>query len=157
MSSAMNGAGQSRTRLPFESHYTYDAQGRVIAARGDLRSSLAFTYTESADRLVVEIAVVLDSPTRNVPTARRTFDFDASHRLIRSAIDRDLDGVDDQVDTYVYDDGKITEIATGPDGFTMHATGACAPPTVSMAPAPPLPIQWGANTISFSGESAITY
>lgn len=148
--------GSGTTKVPFESHNTYDAQGRVIASQGGQNgsmSSLLYSYTETADQLVVDIAVAQTSPLGNVPLARRTFDFDASHRLVRAAVDQDLDGVDDQVDTYVYRDGEIDEISTGPDGFTVRATGSCAPPAVTMAPALPLPIQWGANMASFSPES----
>lgn len=144
-------AGQGVMKYAFGAQYTYDAQGRVATAHAmnsGTMSNYSFTYTESAGRLVIDVSGT------SFGAQRWTYDFDTSHRVIR--LEMGL-GFGSQVNTYSYQDGQIDQVTTGQSSFTVRATGSCPIPTVTTAPPPPLPIQWGANYISLSNESVFSF
>ena len=152
--------GQGTMRVMFVALYTYDPQGRVVTHQlmknGEITRSESLTYSETPDRLVIRV-------DDGSSVERWTYDFDASHRVIRSAINyfvpfypSDLDDPDDIVDVYSYLDGEIVESFPRSDG-TIRATGACPPPAVVTAPVPPLPIGWYADYVSLSNAAASAF
>jgi len=127
--------------------FAYDAQGRIVSFQstspysGDA-SNYSFSYTETSDQLVVDV-VDLRNPRTPVIAQTWTFELDASHRLVRDAVDEDGDGYDDFWDDFRYLDGEIDVSSRAPGyGSTARAVGACVPPSVVLAPSAPMPIQF---------------
>ena len=151
--------GEGTMKFVVAARYAYDPQGRVVTLQimknGKVRSSSSLTYSETADRLVITV------DDGSLFPARWTYDFDASHRVIRSAVKflfdtEDAAGPDDVVDVYSYVDGEIVESFPGSDA-TIRAIGACPPPAVVVAPEAPLPIRLHAEHVSLSNEAAFAY
>lgn len=160
-SSFLLDVGQGPMRLMSVTQYTYDPQGRMVTLQyrenGELKASYSLTYAETTDRLVI----TADSGSSDLQ--RWTYDFDASHRVIRFGInyyvDRYFDSgsdPDDVVALYSYLDGAIVESSPGSDR-TVRATGACPPPTVVVAHQLPLPLRWDVNYVSLSDVAAAIF
>lgn len=126
--------------------FTYDAKGRIASFQtrsipdNGHSTSYVFSYTETSDRLVVD---VIDAGDPHTPMIAQTwtFEFDAKQRLVRDVVDNDGDGYDDAWDDFRYLDGEIDVSARASD-FTSsaRAIGQCAAPSPVLAPAGPLPI-----------------
>jgi YD repeat-containing protein len=127
---------------PWDLHYTYDDHDRVTAVTTS-HGAWTLTYMETPDRLVVTVDQTQYGET--VPFQRATYDFDANHRIIRSAREDLSPSGGDYAMTYRYEDGVI-EGTLGT--VTYRATGDCEPPTLRFGPQLPLPLRWSANTIS---------
>jgi len=132
----------------YASVFTYDEKGRIASFQSrhtpddGNSTNYSFSYTETADRLVVDV-IDLRDPRSPMIAQTWTFEFDASHRLVRDTVDSDGDGYDDAWDDFRYLDGEIDDIAhTAGFDSTTRASGACAPPSVVLAPTAPLPIQF---------------
>ena len=135
--------GHGLMKSAFDRHFTYDAQGRVIKVVDGTRTT-SWTYTESPTQLAIQIDES-DGVDTN-PYMHVTYDFDASHRIVRAA--RELHG-DEAVSTYTYLDGEIDAEVSGSSvqSFTVRSTGTCDPPAMLEAPVPPLPFTWGATYV----------
>src|ERR1051325_11661853 len=114
--------------------YTYDAKDRILSSRssgtaypGGELSNYSFSYTDTPDRVVVAITD-LHGPNHPSLVQRWTFDFDASHRLLRDAVDGNGDGFDDFWDDFRYLDGEIDVSSRDRGDTTLRAVGACAAP-----------------------------
>lgn len=131
-----DGSGLQPSR--WDRHYTYDEHDRVTVLQSS-RHSWTLAYTETPDRLVVD-ADPTELGTSELPH-RATYDFDANHRIIRSA----HDGA--QEITYRYEDGLIEETLSY---AVYRATGDCEAPQLRFAPELPLPFRWSryTNTVS---------
>jgi hypothetical protein len=128
--------------------YTYDAKGRILSFQSiaipdtGSASNYSFSYTETSDQLVVDV-IDLHNPRTPVIAQTWTFEFDASQRLVRDAVDDDGDGSDDAWDDFRYLDGEIDVSSRTPDyDAVARAIGPCVPPSVVLAPGAPLPIQF---------------
>lgn len=123
--------------------YTYDAQGRVTAMQqtrnGIVENAYTLSYTETPLQLIVKFQW---TSALSAPRQRWTYDFDANHRIIRSAVDNNDDGFDDVIDRYRYFDGEIDVDSNGRAHTATRAIGACDPPAVVVAPEPPVPLHW---------------
>jgi len=128
----------------YDNSYTYDAQGRVVTAERDGRTT-TITYTDFPQQLVINFETVEDFPLNH--TERWTIDFDEKHRITNIEIDRPANAILSYV--FTYSDGAWTE--TRDPGGVFHsmltATGRCAPPSLTFAPPPRLPIRWSANMV----------
>lgn len=146
-------AGKGIMKYSFAVQYSYDAQGRVASAQvmnSGVTSQYAFSYTETANQLVINVNQSVLSYGQ-----RWTYDFDASHRVIRAALNY---GGGEYYDyTYSYMGNEIDEVNALSPARTVHATGSCAPPAPVTLPEPPLPIHWSANLVSLSHVSVFTF
>ena len=138
----------TRDTVTLTKDFTYDANGRLATFHSsDTRQfenskHYSFFYIESADRLIVNVIDIHYPPTPLLAQTW-TFEFDANHRLVRNAVDRDGDGYDDFWDDIRYLDGEIDVDARAPDvGSVTHAKGRCDAPSVILAPVASLPIQF---------------
>jgi hypothetical protein len=141
-------AGRGRTRYTFGRQYTYDAQGRAVTVRsmqdGISKEAYAFSYSQTPQQLRVEVKT-LGAPEPAIPLQRWTYDFDADHRIIRSAVESNYPSYHEVVDTYQYLDGEIDVRSSGRSFISTRANGACDPPVVVVSDRVPLPLRWWAN------------
>jgi YD repeat-containing protein len=124
----------------FDRHYTYDAQDRVtMVVDGDRTTT--WTYTDSATQLVIQIDQ--SDGIQTTPYLLLTYDFDASHRIVRAAFDQ---SGDETVTTYTYLDGELDAAVSGTSvrPFSVRAVGTCDPPSLLLAPLSRLPLTWSA-------------
>jgi YD repeat-containing protein len=129
----------------YDNRYTYDAQGRVITAERDGRTT-TIAYTDFPRRLVINFETFEDLPLNH--TERWTIDYDEEHRITTIMIDIPGNAIRSYV--FTYSDGAWTE--TRDPGGVFHrmltATGRCAPPSLTFAPPPWLPIRWSADMVT---------
>ncbi len=118
----------------FDDRYTYDAQGRLASAQQVdpqlEHGATTYTYTETPGHLVIQLASDI------FQTRTYSYDFDASNRIIRAALDDGGMPAASSV-TYSYVDDRITAI-TDDRSYEVDTSGVCPGVSTAFGPRDPL-------------------